>query len=171
MITSRQVGRTDNHKATDIAVSRYIADFRQTPWTQKAFAFQLRVANTQTRRRSIRQSRRKSHHHKVGRGVHSSRPRCAGKCVLCGGRHKFKQKVLEVTFVHRNAELTYLDMDKAVSCNTKTRLTHRQFYHTALCRSSSRQLTLQRIFVSCFLYNRPVCRGCCRDRRSLASRI
>jgi len=39
---------------------------------------------------------------------------------LCGRRHEFKYEVLEVTFIHRDTELTYLGMDKVLTRDTKS---------------------------------------------------
>jgi len=69
MIASSQMWGADDHKATYVAVRRYIANFGKTSRTDEPLALEFRMANAEAGRRSVWKARWEAHHHQVCRRV------------------------------------------------------------------------------------------------------
>lgn len=96
----------NDHQAADVAVRRDVAHFRKTAWAQEALALHLRVTYAQRRRGGIGEAHREAHDHEVCSGIRGGSAAGSRDGALGWGRNEFEQQILEVTFVHRNTELS-----------------------------------------------------------------
>lgn len=154
----------NDHQAADVAVRRDVANFRKTAWAQEALALHLRVTYAQRRRRGIGEAHREAHDHEVCSGIRGGSAAGSRDGALGWGRNEFEQQILEVTFVHRDTELSCKAYENGSEFATDSG-THLPFCRTGRDISSSLQRALLSRFVCDPLRIHPGCHECFQGRR------